>query len=57
MFFKLMRGSEYHYKRAIIGPLAKRRRANDDLTLNAGSVALLFSRDFGPVLLRNPIFL
>ena len=39
-------GSKYHYKRAIIGPPAKRHlmafrwRADDDPTLNAGLVAL-----------------
>ena len=54
---------EYHYKRAIIGQLAKRHlmvfrwRADDDPTLNAGLVVLLFFRGSGPVLLRNPLFL
>ena len=32
-------------------------RADDVPSLNAGLVALLFFRESGPVLLRNPIFL
>ena len=50
-----MRGSEYHYERAIIGPPPKRHLngvslagADDGPTLNAGFVACD---------LRNPIFL
>ena len=44
-------GSKYHYKRAIIGPPAKRHlmafrwRADDDPTLNAGLVAAIFAGD------------
>ena len=57
-----MRGYKYHYKRATIGPSAKRNlmafrwRANGRPTLNAGLVALRFYRESGPVLQRNPIF-
>ena len=49
-------GPKYHYKRTILGPPAKRLRADDGPTLNAGLVALYFFRGSGPVLLRNPIF-
>ena len=58
-----MGGSKEHYKRAIIGPPAKRHlngvrwRADDGPTLNAGSVASSFFRGSAPELLRNPIFL
>ena len=38
-------GSKYSYKRALIGPPTKRRRADDVPTLNAALVALWFSGD------------
>ena len=47
----------YHYKRAIIGPAAKRHLNDEGQTLNAGLVALRLFSGSGPVLLRNPIFL
>ena len=48
-------GSKYHYKRAIMCPLAK--AADDSPTLNAGLLASWFFRGSGPDSLRNPIFL
>ena len=51
---------KYHYKRATVGPPAKRHfagRFDDDPILNASLVALLFFKGFGHVLLKNPIFL
>ena len=59
------RGSLYHFKRAIIGPPAKRQnaikmafhwRTDDGPKLNAGSTPLLFFRRSGSILLRYPIF-
>ena len=61
--FELMRGSKYHYQRAIIGPPAKSHlmpfhwRADECTKLNAGLIDLRFFRESGPALLRNPIFL
>ena len=58
-----MRGSKYHYKRAIIGPPAKRHlmvfrwQADDGPTLNAGLVAMWFFKESWPVFLRNPVCL
>ena len=61
--FESMRGSKYHYQRAIIGPPAKRHlmpfhwRADECTKLNAGLIDLWFFRGSGPALLRNLIFL
>ena len=46
-----MRGDRIPLKATTIGPPGKRWRADDGLTLNAGS-----GMGSGPVLLRHPIF-
>ena len=59
-FFSLMR--EYHYLRAIIGPPAKRHLNGVPLAGRCPNMecwidSCVILRGYGPVLLRNPIFL
>ena len=59
---KLMYGSKYHYKRAIIGPPTKRHLNGVSLACRSWPViecwlgSFMIFRGSGPVLLRNPIF-
>ena len=56
-FFLFLEGL-YHKRRVIIGPQRNAIQMVDDgPTLNAGLVALLFFRGYGPVLIRNSIAL
>ena len=61
-FFKLKRGSKYHEKRAIIGPLAKRHLNGVSLPCQWGPNIECWLGSFAifqgiqTVLLRNPIF-
>ena len=53
-----MRGSKYNYKRAIVGPSAKRHlNADDDPKLNAGLVALWFFQGAGTSIAKRPFIL